>query len=211
MNLFLVRHGLSVANTQQLVTGDIHDRLCKKGVSDLELSRSWFRSVAGEFSAAYVSQWRRAQDTAAILFPSQKFRVDERLGETKAGTVANWSLTGFLQFSPDFYKDPARCYPDGECHLQLNERVMDWLKNTYEQYAEENVLAVCHSGPIACLVQQALQIPMERFPVLLPMHGSLTIVHYRAGISDLPIGHLKLFSASSTERLASEYAIEKSR
>lgn len=205
MNLFLVRHGLSVANTQRLVTGDVHDPLSPTGLADVQKATPWFQSLTVPFAAAYTSQWRRAQETASTLFPSQAFEVDARLGETHAGEVANWPLSQFLQSAPDFYQDPQRCYTGGESHHQLNQRVMAWIEWAFTQHAGRNVLAVCHSGPIACMVQQALSIPMERFPALLPCHASLTVIQYSSDSTCLPMGRLQMFSATSPERLAAVF------
>lgn len=206
MNLFLVRHGLSVANIQGLVTGDVNDPLSAVGLADVQKAAPWFQSLKVPFAAAYTSQWQRAQETASNLFHSQVFEVDARLGETQAGEVDNWPLRQFLQSASDFYQDPQRSYPGGESHHQLNERVMAWLERAFAQHAGRNVLAVCHSGPIACLVQQALCIPMERFPALLPAHGSLTVIQYPSESAGLPTGRLQMFSATSTERLAARYS-----
>lgn len=206
MNLFLIRHGLSIANTKQLVTGDVYDHLCDQGISELEIAKTWFQDITVSFAKSYTSQWLRARETASILFEDQVFKIDERLGESQAGEVANWPLTKFLREMPDFYNDPQRCYPGGESHHQLKERVMAWLQQTYEQYSKDNILAVSHSGPIACLVQQALYIPMKRFPALLPAHGSLTIIKYNNDTSGLPIGKLQVFSATSTKELTNRYS-----
>lgn len=205
MNLFLVRHGLSVANTQRLVTGDVHDPLSATGLADVQKATPWFQSLTLPFAAAYTSQWRRAQETASTLFPTQVFEVDPCLGETQAGEVANWPLNQFLQSAPDFYQDPQHSYPGGESHLQLNERVMAWLERAFAQHEGRNVLAVCHSGPIACMVQQALSIPMQRFPALLPDHSSLTVIQYSSERAGLPNGKLRVFSANSTERLVAGF------
>jgi broad specificity phosphatase PhoE len=207
MNLFLVRHGLSEANIKKLVTGDTNDPLSEAGVEALKKAHPWFSCLNVPFAAGFTSQWRRAQETACILFPGQSFFVDERLGETHAGSVANWTLQEFINKWPDFYQNPQRSYPDGESHEQLNERVMAWLEWVCDKYLGENVLAVCHSGPIACLIHQALKIPLTRFPVLLPTHASVTVIQYQTDSSGWHPGHLKVFSASDIETLASIVSI----
>lgn len=205
VNLFLVRHGLSIANTQGLVTGDIHDLLSTEGMDDLQKLVTWYKELTLPIEVAYTSQWRRAQQTASELFATQEFNIDARLGEACAGIVANWTLGDFLQLWPDFYNSPHNCYPGGESHIQLNNRVMDWLEWIYANHTGQNVLVVCHSGPIACLVQQALRIPMDRFPALLPDHCSLTIIQYKDRAQVLPVGKLRIFSTTSAPRLASVY------
>jgi probable phosphoglycerate mutase len=117
--------------------------------------------------------------------------------------VANWSLKQFLNEWPDFYQDTQRCYPGGESHQQLNERVLAWLEWASDEHAGQNILAVCHSGPIACLVQHALGIPMTRFPALLPTHASLTVIQYTKNSLGITNGQLKVFSATDIEVIAS--------
>jgi broad specificity phosphatase PhoE len=179
MMLYLFRHGKSHANTARLVTGTPADTLVDEGRRQAEAMHAWLGQVPLDADHFMTSTWQRAQETARLMFPRAQWQIDARLGETDAGSVAEWPLAEFVASQPDFYGNNATPYPGGESHEDLNRRVMDWLDELLAQHAADaRIVVVAHSGPIACLVQHALGIGMERFPALLPSHASLTIIEY---------------------------------
>ncbi|OGB28046.1 MAG: hypothetical protein A3I16_11055 [Burkholderiales bacterium RIFCSPLOWO2_02_FULL_66_35] len=190
MRLVLVRHGLSEANLKGLVTGTPLDDLSPAGIEQVDQTRRFLERIDFQARHFFTSQWLRAQHSARILFPGAAFQVDPRLGETHAGSVADIRLPEFLIQQPDFYANHLNRYPDGETHAELNQRVLAWLRDIQEQCAD-TVVAVTHAGPIACLLQHALGIPMERFPSLIACNASLSVVDY---VSVGDAGKLVLFS-----------------
>lgn len=190
MRLLLVRHGESLANRQRLVTGDAVVELTEHGCAQMQHAGAMLQKIGFVAKHHFTSHYRRAQQSAQLLLPGVDFQVDSRLGETDAGNVANLPQDQFLAQWPDFYTDHRNAYPDGESHADLNARVMAWLDQTRNQ-CEGTVLVVAHAGPIVCLLQHALGIPMERFPALLPRNGSISVIDY-AGAS--ATGELLAFS-----------------
>lgn len=193
MRLWLVRHGQSVANQRKLVTGTPLDPLAPEGRHQAMALREMLNAAALEADLVVCSPWLRAKQTAELASPSSRLVLDERIGETDAGQVADLPLADFIEMSPDFYGDAANTYPGGESHLDLDTRVHAWV-NELQSLGHEEVLAICHSGPICCLMQRALGIPMTNFPALLPAHASLSMIEY--GVAR-PEGQVKLFSQVS--------------
>ena len=72
MNLYIIRHGISNANEKNLVTGDYNDPLSSKGIKQTKVLASSYKKNDFKFGAYYTSQWKRAQDTAKILFPKSE-------------------------------------------------------------------------------------------------------------------------------------------
>jgi len=177
MRLFLLRHGQSRANLQGLVTGSTSDTLSAEGIRQAREAEQLLAGIPRESINCFSSQWQRARQTASHLLPDMRFEVDNRLGETDAGDAAELKLASFLELDPDFYSDPGNCYPQGESHRDLNDRVLDWLSDMRRARGHV-VLAVTHAGPICCLLQHALDIPLTRFPAMLPAHASLSVIDY---------------------------------
>lgn len=195
MIVYLVRHGLSKANVARLVTGTPADGLVDEGRRQAEALGAWLRGAGVVPDRYLVSHWGRARQTADLLFPGAPWVVDERLGETDAGSAADMSLESFLESWPDFYGSHLNCYPAGESHQQLHERVANAWADLRKSDANV-VLAVTHSGPISCLLQQMLGIAMDRFPAFLPSHASVSILEsgVPSGSGD-PSFRLRGFSA----------------
>ena len=177
MILYLIRHGRSIANRRGLVTGTPDDRLDEVGRDQAAALGQWVAGLGVTPQRFVMSQWQRAQETAAALFPQATWEVDRRLGETDAGEVANLPLAAFLESHAAFYRDPANAYPGGESHLDLNRRVLQWLDELLRDPCRSLAVAT-HSGPIACLLQHIHGLDMRRFPAFLPAHATVTVVRF---------------------------------
>jgi len=86
-------------------------------------------------------------------------------------------LAKFRREFPSFYENPANAYPAGEAHLDLNARVLAWLDEQLLKPCRA-IAVVAHSGPISCVLQYVLAINMELFPAFLPMHATISVVHF---------------------------------
>lgn len=200
MILYLVRHGYSFANQKRLVTGTPDDELNDLGRRQAVRLAGWLKKWGMEPERFIVSHWRRAIETAAILFPEAPWEVDARLGETDAGYVADIPVSKFMGEYPSFYGDPGNIYPGGESHIDLNNRVLEWVN---EQLANpcRSILIVSHSGPISCMLQYVQRLDMSSFPAYRPQHATLSIIQFRVvngdwkgrvtGFSLGPIGNIR--------------------
>lgn len=173
----LVRHGQSQANLAGLVTGTPDDVLSEEGRAQALHTAALFSHLSLRGDHHFTSQFRRAQQTAELVLPEAHFVADPRLGETDAGLVAELPLSQFLADWPDFYESNHNVYPGGESHMDLNRRVLDWLSEV-KAGCSGQVVAVTHAGPICCLLQSALGIPMERFPALKALNASVSVIDY---------------------------------
>lgn len=175
MIIYLVRHGQSESNVKKLVTGTKEDVLSKNGVDEVKKLACWLKNIGIKADRYVVSDWKRAQETANLLFPNVVWEIDQRIGETNSGDVANTPLADFLRAFPNFYYDPSNRYPQGESHLMLNKRTLDWLNDQLKNPCS-CLFAVMHSGPISCLIQHICNVPMIYFPTFLPENASLSVL-----------------------------------
>ncbi|MCQ0029451.1 histidine phosphatase family protein [Burkholderia glumae] len=199
MILYLVRHGRSLANEAGLVTGTPADVLGDEGLAQAARMADWLAEAGIVAERHVVSQWVRARQTAERLLPHARWEVDPRVGETDAGDVADWPLARFRATDPAFYDHPAHRYPGGESHLELNERVLSWLRAQLETDCRR-LMVVAHSGPISCVLQQVAGIGMARFPAFLPGHASLSVVDVQLH-DGAPTGRLLGFSLGPASNL----------
>ena len=107
------------------------------------------------FDLAFSSDLKRASDTAKeiLKYHNINLKFDKRLREINFGDTAgktkkeiNWDVTKYEHIN--------KRYPNGECWLDVLDRVKDFVKEIgYElQEEKENILIVCHGGIIASLL-----------------------------------------------------------
>jgi len=202
MKLFLIRHGRSIANEEKLVTGTTLDELSPEGLRQVADLKIWLRSVGVVADRYITSQWRRAQQTADILWPSEEWEINSEIGETDAGDVSEWRLKNFLLKYPEFYQSSDACYPGGESHDQLNARSICWLNNLLKSSKRyEDVVLVAHSGPISCLLQCVVKVSMDRFPAFIPANASMSMIDFPHNSVETAL--VKGISLGSDEMVAS--------
>jgi broad specificity phosphatase PhoE len=184
-----VRHGLSEANIKQLVTGDKFDPLSSEGRGQVMALANWIAPRIYLYQGYYCSPWKRAHETALMISPEISWVIDNRLGETDGGHIANWTRERFYKEYPGFYESPVNEYLGGESHAQLKKRVLEMLGSVlcaFEDvsdkaptlFDEKRVLVVAHAGPIACALHEVLGLKMDAFPALMPHNATITSIKY---------------------------------
>jgi broad specificity phosphatase PhoE len=176
MLLYLIRHGKSLANSLGIQNGTKEDVLCEEGIAQACKLADWLRLSEIEATHYITSDWERAQQTAKILWPHAHWKIDARVGETNAGEASTWLSKAFQATYPNFHQSTANHYPGGESHDELNARVVNWLVETANTYAEnEKVVLVGHAGSITCALQYVTGIGMDRFPAFLVPQTTLSV------------------------------------
>lgn len=177
--VYLLRHGLSEGNEKGYTTATTEDPLSLTGREQAISGGEWLKRNKISFTRCYVSQWRRAQETASLFLPDHEFIVDERLGEMNLGEYRFESFSGNGNLIPSGYE---YVFPGGESRKQMYERCSAWLDEmTATLSPGESILAVTHAGPIECILQHACNISPAYLPVFYPKNISLTKLVYYDG------------------------------
>jgi len=168
--IILVRHGESEKNTKNIFSSayDVHP-LTKTGEAVAEESA---KLLSGEqIDAVYVSPVLRTKQTADIIAKKHKAKiaVDERLREVNGGLWdeksmddpklsaeqgAYWALP-----SEEFFK--AKQGGIGESWQEVEERMMEFLKDIISRHKGETILVVSHEGPLVFLMRYLRNLPIE--------------------------------------------------
>lgn len=178
MDLLLIRHGQSFANVAGLLNSTEQDGLTEHGLQQAAKLRALMESRGLVPDRVYSSPWKRALQTAEVLFHDKcSWTIDRRLGETNAGQFATWTADEFRQNFPEFGKHLSDRYGDGESHLELAARSINWVEEEFLRHADAPGLlaAVCHAGPISVISQYLLNIPLSMFPNVLVPNASITV------------------------------------
>ena len=190
MVISLIRHGKSVPNELNQVTGDQQSPLSTLGRLKLQAVAPDVRSILGCVPDRHiVSPLLRAKQTAHILFPDKNWHEDARLAETDAGKVAEITKTEFVerygQERPDFFVP----YPGGESHQDLKIRVLRWF-NELAGCPSNCMAVVTHAGPINILLHHLLNVDYSKYPYFQIENLSVTKLFLTSNLqlADVVIG-----------------------
>ncbi|KVM68205.1 phosphoglycerate mutase [Burkholderia ubonensis] len=197
MDILLIRHGQSVANVKKLLISTDQDGLTEEGKSQSIRLRHTLAEMKLSPSLVYCSPWRRARETAEILFDDvDDIMFDGRLAETHPGIYGSWLEADFNAKFPAFNKEIRNSYEGGESHYDMTNRVNAWLESeVHPRVGTDGILAaVAHGGPISAALQHLLQIPVEsHYPSFTVPNASFTFLKWRGDLNRycaVQVGHI---------------------
>ncbi|NML30847.1 histidine phosphatase family protein [Paraburkholderia antibiotica] len=183
MDLLLIRHGQSVANEKGLLISTDQDGLTELGKKQSVNLAATLERFAFQPSKIYCSPWARARQTAELLFEkSTPMTFDARLAETHPGIYGSWLEADFNRAFPDFNRDIRNRYENGESHLDMAQRVQQWVESEVRPQVQDAglLVAVAHGGPISVVLQHLLGVPIEtHYPSFTVPNASFTYLKWR--------------------------------
>lgn len=154
--LCLVRHGETTWNADHRFQGSSDPPLSEIGRTQARRLASRLQSEI--FDAAYCSDLKRAQETAALLAHPLKLdvRTDSRLREMSFGVFEGLPPQEIQARYPDEYAawsaDRENAPPGGEPLSQMVARLKAFLTHIQNQHSEKRILAVAHGATIGVLI-----------------------------------------------------------
>lgn len=147
LKIVLVRHGESEGNVKHEINDNPQRivNLTAQGRAQAEAAAERLREL--RFTHAYVSEFPRAQQTAAILLRHHDLplHIDARLNERRSG------MDGLPVdvFNDEANKDYLHYKPEhGESFLEQMARLRSFLDEVATRHPDGVVLAVSHENPI---------------------------------------------------------------
>lgn len=176
--LYLVRHGETVWNTQKIIQGWHDSPLTKKGLEQAKQTAQKLRKI--KFDQVFSSDLLRAQRTAEIIAADHDLAVktSKMLREVAMGPFEGKKADYFRQSLRKSLDYRASLSDEEQMNYQLDEaiesygqtasRMLTFLRQTALAYLGKNILVVSHSAVIrATLVKLGFATNQE-----LP-HGSI--------------------------------------
>lgn len=175
MRVVLVRHGESEGNVRHEINDDPRRvvSLTERGRVQAVAAAERLRGVP--FTHAYVSEFPRAQQTAAILLRHHDLplRVDARLNER---------ISGMDGLHVDVFNDLMRADylhskpPHGESFIEQMARMRSFLDEAAARHPDGTVLAVSHENPIIAVLTLLSETPEQTCLQKLDNCASVEIV-----------------------------------
>ncbi len=181
MRLMLVRHGESKHGVEKYIAGNVGCKgLTEQGVQQAGKLARRLKSEQVGYDTLLSTSVKRAYETAAIVGTEfhQKVLINDDLCELLPGDADGLSWTQYRnQYREiDFGTEPDTPFaPNGESWKQFVNRVRMALNKLEENYGEQNVIAVTHSGFIVVSFLVLFEAPFfNRRAVIHPDYTSIT-------------------------------------
>jgi broad specificity phosphatase PhoE len=170
--LFVVRHGETKANEDDIDAGPLDYPLTKKGVKEASFIAEALSEV--RMSAVYSSPVFRAVETAEILAAPHKLKVKTLEGLTEA------------KLKPRFVGKKGRHHilTNPEAFSETNEELMARIASAVEAIKNEatgNVVVVSHGDVITAMLEGVVErkVKTEKYYVFHPAYAALSIVEVK--------------------------------
>ncbi len=181
--LIFVRHGQSLANTDNFFAGHVDVPLTSLGREQARLMADFLKDYP--IAAVYASDLCRCTETArpiAALLGLPVF-TDARLREIHAGAWQKKDFL-FLNANEDYKiwrtgKTSFRPH-GGENMQQLFDRTRAAIEDIVKKHAGETVAVITHATPIRVLKTAWVGVPLSSLTAISsPPNASITIVNYK--------------------------------
>jgi len=187
MNIYLIRHGESLANigTQDpLIDGDAYIGLSDRGKDQARAAGKSLGYDLVKNSLVYCSPYSRTRETLACLLEGAQINTrmgitiyeDPRLREVERGyadEAAQHNLRerhGWFYYRHDGGESAADCYDRTSAFLESLMRQM-------KRNPKNNVLIICHGMTLRCFVMRFFHLTVEQFEDLRnPDNGAIVIL-----------------------------------
>ncbi len=190
--LYLVRHGESLGNKDQIFLGHIDRDLTPLGYRQAELLKGFFENI--ELSGVYSSDRKRAYNTALATARYKGLEIipKKELREIFAGKWEGKTYTQISEMYPDTWRDwraanvPDLRPDDGESLCEMFERIKNCLTEIAKENIGKNILIALHATPIRVMQNYLLKRKLnELYKTDWVSNASVTSICYQDGEFEL--------------------------
>lgn len=182
MELFFIRHGETDYNLNNKYCGSSDISINETGAQQ---ARKLGERLKGfEADVFFSSPYKRAQETAQLVFPGKDLVLEPALRELNFG---QWEGMDFRQIQKKFgdlysqWIDDPLSYtpPEGESIVEGVDRVKTFLTGCKTKYQNKRVVCVCHGGIVKIAVCLLMNKDMLAFWEVPATHASVTYFKFK--------------------------------
>ena len=173
MRLYLVRHGESIAQSKNLVCGQMDSELTSLGRMQAEKLCEQFKLRNELWDHVYVSPLIRAVDTANIsLSYSEKLKNKivqvENIKELNTGAYSSQTFAWLAENDLKLLNmniNNETDFPEGESLSHMHARVSKWFEENVmkDENKEKKILVISHTGSISSIFHYLFGIGLEKY------------------------------------------------
>ncbi len=164
LDIYIVRHGQSIANADKLLQGWADYPLSEEGILQAKVTGRYLANTGVKLNRIYTSPLSRARRTADEIAKRFHPPVDvvtvEGLKEIDIGTLTDQPMDEARKEYPDFFKDANVQFDGferfgGESRDKFEKRIADGLKHILDGHSDgESILLTAHGGTAIILIWQ---------------------------------------------------------
>ncbi len=144
MEIYVIRHGQTDVNINNLINSWNDDDLNKTGIIEAEKIVDKIKSIDYDF--IICSPLTRTKHTANIInVKNKKILYDKRIIERNAGKLTKTSLKN-IDKNDWWSLKPKYDYQDSESVISVIKRIYGFLNDIKSKYNNSNILIVTHGG-----------------------------------------------------------------
>ena len=157
MAIYLIRHGQSEGNAQELFQGQLDFALTPLGEQQARAFAGWLKRLALPWRALISSPLKRALQTAQLIAAEADLpapQLEPRLAEFSGGEMEGLHSAEIEARWPDYKDRPLDGRGDfsrfgGESYEAMQQRLSHFISDFHKQYTvEDNVAVVAHGGSL---------------------------------------------------------------
>jgi broad specificity phosphatase PhoE len=165
VDVYLMRHGETVANVEQVLMGRLDSPFTDAGwLHPVEVAR---QLECHQLACIYSSPMERTLRTAKLVVESLDrpvtIKTKMAIAEIDAGEFTGLTFGEVRERVPDEAILGEFRYPGGESWGDVQARALDFVRGLEDLYVGEAVLLVTHAGVIAGLVAEYFREPIEQY------------------------------------------------
>jgi len=171
--LFLIRHGESIQNQQDLLSGVSDVPLSQTGKEQCSRLRAFFSRFPVE--AVFASPLSRAIESARIVFPQHEIVIAEGLIEFDYGDYEGMPRTHEDEVMRRWHSAPADAvFPGGKSVKEHALQVYNEILSIAQKTPAHNIACFSHRTTIRLIVAQVLGLDLNKFRLLPCSNCSVT-------------------------------------
>ncbi|TAL70139.1 MAG: histidine phosphatase family protein [Bacteroidetes bacterium] len=183
IEMYLIRHGETQANRENILEGSTDSTLTANGeIQSLSISKFLSKkNVAYLFQSSLL----RAKQTATIIqntVSNLNIETDERFNEIDLGIYEKVKLEHLRTKDPHFYdvirNDPEKIIaPNGESWDDFRDRVLVAFEQIIQTRRNSTIALVSHEGPIRLIICHLLKLSFRHIWNFLISPGSISLIN----------------------------------
>jgi alpha-ribazole phosphatase len=203
MKIIFVRHGQTDENAAGRYLGHSNPSLNDTGRQQIDhFTKIFPKCFSDKITSFYCSDLKRTRETAKLIEESLKLEQPTFVSALREIQFGDWELMTYeeimeadLALATAWIDNPYELAPpNGETLMELGDRFDDWFeKLLMKSNQQDNILIVCHGGPIRWFRSKWLLGDSQQFWNLEGIkHGTGIVVEYEKETKEfMSIGPIK--------------------